>query len=533
MGMDINSQHAPSDLLKEKPVVETSRQDGAQRSLRRSLVYPRGTFERQEKIWPASPFHKQRNETMSRMHRSIHYNLVPWGQNYARAYEFREGDVPGQPQCNMCEFGHPEAMVSNESFESDINQWIAETRQQKANTINLFVCNRVASSEDSWGLSLSRGAFEAVEKFFDLHPSTLPTICDRSHDGLHFVCPTRQEHSPRADDGVWIVTTVVTGSIFAWSTLSLKYNHQKQRTDAFLVSYSQIHAADGKHNGVDNIISPLMSLQTDWSEFRVLPEVCLQVHLNRVVLGAYQTSRKIDDIERRLGAARSWEKEHRDLDEWPQNVEIKQNTANLHTTLADLAIIRRRLSSARQFLNSLNRTESQLRDARKTPRPQEAGNLEAYAGWTEALLTLAEQKNEESMSRAQNQADLLFSIISQKDSYDSISMAQSTFVFTFITALFLPCTLVASIFSMGMFDWQPDADSESASSLYVSDKFWIYWAFSLPLTLLVMGGWYWWSLTGMKMWKRSSSTSNQDVTGWRARSRWVRFLGRPPKSKIG
>ena len=62
--------------------------------------------------------------------------------------------------------------------------------------------------------------------------------------------------------------------------------------------------------------------------------------------------------------------------------------------------------------------------------------------------------------------------------------------FTFITALFLPGTYVASLFSMSVFDWQ--GSSAHAKSPIVSHSFWIYWVITIPLTIMVMLGWIWW-----------------------------------------
>jgi hypothetical protein len=61
--------------------------------------------------------------------------------------------------------------------------------------------------------------------------------------------------------------------------------------------------------------------------------------------------------------------------------------------------------------------------------------------------------------------------------------------FTFITALFLPATSTASLFSMSMFQWQT-LGSDSAS--HVSGYFWVYWTVTIPLTLLTMAGWFTW-----------------------------------------
>lgn len=65
----------------------------------------------------------------------------------------------------------------------------------------------------------------------------------------------------------------------------------------------------------------------------------------------------------------------------------------------------------------------------------------------------------------------------------------------FLTTLFLPGTFVATIFSTGMFDWK-NGSSQSDSGRVVSELFWVYWAFTIPLTALVGVGWrLWWSWT--------------------------------------
>ena len=55
-----------------------------------------------------------------------------------------------------------------------------------------------------------------------------------------------------------------------------------------------------------------------------------------------------------------------------------------------------------------------------------------------------------------------------------------------VTVVFLPGTLVASLFSMSMFDWQSQED-------VLSPRFWIYWAVTLPLTLSTVGIWLAWT----------------------------------------
>lgn len=51
-----------------------------------------------------------------------------------------------------------------------------------------------------------------------------------------------------------------------------------------------------------------------------------------------------------------------------------------------------------------------------------------------------------------------------------------------MTMAFLPATFFAALFAVPSLQW--DAAS------VVTDRFWVYWAFTLPATLLVFGVWF-------------------------------------------
>ncbi|KAI9851931.1 MAG: hypothetical protein M1838_002369 [Thelocarpon superellum] len=103
------------------------------------------------------------------------------------------------------------------------------------------------------------------------------------------------------------------------------------------------------------------------------------------------------------------------------------------------------------------------------------------------------------IAREDNRINLMISEENSKDSKVNIKIAEASTALAFdskqdstsmmtisiLTMCFLPATAVATICSMGMFDWTADA-------VNVSPHFWIYWAVTLPLTACLMGAWCAW-----------------------------------------
>lgn len=79
--------------------------------------------------------------------------------------------------------------------------------------------------------------------------------------------------------------------------------------------------------------------------------------------------------------------------------------------------------------------------------------------------------------------------------HDSSSMK----ILTAVTTIFLPGAFVATLFSTNMFNWFA-GDSE----LVVSERFWIYWSVTIPLTLITVGIW-----SGWELWTLRKATKHQ------------------------
>ena len=85
--------------------------------------------------------------------------------------------------------------------------------------------------------------------------------------------------------------------------------------------------------------------------------------------------------------------------------------------------------------------------------------------------------------------------------------------------IFLPGTFVASLFSINMFDWGISVPNNTASSddpvsseLTVSRSMWIYWAITVPLTLVTFVVWVFWS-------RRENARSRRRLMTYRTEER--------------
>ncbi|RYC61689.1 hypothetical protein CHU98_g4516 [Xylaria longipes] len=92
--------------------------------------------------------------------------------------------------------------------------------------------------------------------------------------------------------------------------------------------------------------------------------------------------------------------------------------------------------------------------------------------------------------RMLNEIQLAFNTVAQHDASTSVKIGRATQAdsvtmksISFVTLTFLPPTFVSAIFSMSFFDYSAD------SGWAISDKFWLYWAFAVPITILTAVAW--------------------------------------------
>ncbi|CAK7236364.1 hypothetical protein SCUCBS95973_009582 [Sporothrix curviconia] len=111
------------------------------------------------------------------------------------------------------------------------------------------------------------------------------------------------------------------------------------------------------------------------------------------------------------------------------------------------------------------------------------------------------------VSRLDIQRGALYNIIAQKESKLNLEMAQhqrllalaskrdnqSMKALSIVGAVFLPATYLASLFSMTFFNFQTGSNGGSdGQAATVAPTLWIYFAITIPLTLVVLAALFWW-----------------------------------------
>lgn len=110
--------------------------------------------------------------------------------------------------------------------------------------------------------------------------------------------------------------------------------------------------------------------------------------------------------------------------------------------------------------------------------------------------------------RLQNEIQLAFHMVTQYDSGVSVAIGKAAKedsaamkTISTLTLTFLPPTFICSIFSTSFFKFDTD------TGWTMSNKFWLYWAWAGPITLVTSALWYYWQ--GQKTPERSQSTEGR------------------------
>ena len=108
--------------------------------------------------------------------------------------------------------------------------------------------------------------------------------------------------------------------------------------------------------------------------------------------------------------------------------------------------------------------------------------------------------NREIAERAEKheQSNLELTQASYRIAEATLSDAKSMRTIAVLTMVLLPGTAVASLFSMGMFNWSANDGARIASKWT-----WIYFVVTIPLTVAILAAWWIWSRRSMSVFSSS------------------------------
>ncbi|ETS74502.1 hypothetical protein PFICI_14368 [Pestalotiopsis fici W106-1] len=292
---------------------------------------------------------------------------------------------------------------------------------------------------------------------------------------------------------------------------------------------------------LEELISQMEECRNLWTHPLLLPCLLLITHVR--LIRSYitkQISQRITSLEQMIGVTRS--------DPWDGHTALREVLRNggtypEHETLLSYRLLNDRLRSERlmgqlfvdgrlqreqakiltqlintistriiltkrspqwdmdcvKFLRRILETSPRLSNHPRIPAQIFQETLDYVESYSEVCLEVTQT----SEARMQLHLNILYTSIAQDDGQTSARLAASAGkdstsmkIIALITAAYLPATFVATLFSMGMFEWRSsDSDTEGAvaSSSSISPDFWMYWAVTIPLTVVTLLGWAaWW-----------------------------------------
>lgn len=123
-----------------------------------------------------------------------------------------------------------------------------------------------------------------------------------------------------------------------------------------------------------------------------------------------------------------------------------------------------------------------------------ARNVHEKLQHMEHMLESLRQRSSSNKARLLNEIQLCFHMSAEYDSTVSVQIASATRsdsadmrTVAYLTLTFLPATFISALFGTSFFSFEQDTGTWA-----MSDKFWIFWAISLPATALTVGVWYAW-----------------------------------------
>ncbi|PVI04527.1 hypothetical protein DM02DRAFT_668951 [Periconia macrospinosa] len=194
---------------------------------------------------------------------------------------------------------------------------------------------------------------------------------------------------------------------------------------------------------------------------------------------------------------------------WDWSLKDFQNATTIaNRSLTNMSFLRRRFQYTTQYAERLFATLTEIK-ASEYKNETIATIIKEEDEWRQRLADrilqskVYEHQTDCVQKRIENLNNVLYTVLSQINSKNQGELAKINLqiaqavrsdsipmrTIAYVTLLFLPGALVASIFGMNFFEFE-----EASRKVVTAESFWMYWAITIPFTGLVVAVWGVWNV---------------------------------------
>lgn len=279
--------------------------------------------------------------------------------------------------------------------------------------------------------------------------------------------------------------------------LSLSHNLSTGWTTALIHGdHAMVLASNSQEDKASTVSEQIRALilatPTLWTHPLLLPTILLKNYMNRAEVFGWSLDDQVMTLENSIGVSFAG-RLRRKMSAAPQNINppTRSDMRNLimgtHTILTEIIFFSRVVTFNRDcaaYLFKLGEEMSpRIPSSRRASLFHASRELRSAANYMESSSNSMQGFCSNLKERVLSQIQVLYSVSAQTDNRLSARIAVSSGrdstamkTLAFITALFLPGTYIATLFSISMFEWQASpsnapSPSSSSSSTTVSPRF--------------------------------------------------------------
>ena len=359
-------------------------------------------------------------------------------------------------------------------------------------------------------LSIPKPVFQQIQEAWNLHPRTIEVFLSNNGVFTSFHSPNREQ--------TCLLLKVANSRCIGFDCVSLT-SDVSHRTTYVLYHHLESEAS---------IFAMLLSQPQQWIDPHFFVAAVYRSHHQHLEIHRNTIDDAIQALERRTGFGNQGRlMGRRSMDGYHDLADPKTTIQQLSYCQTDLAgighVARFSLDCGEDIIRAIDESsdsephhgDQQFSETLRAVRMMVRQDVEYTRRRTAMLLSQVQQLRDRCQSQTNfvstscharlhdptttHHPSQMLNTITQSDSEytaaiavdgkrDSIAMK----TIAILGIIFLPGTFVATLFSINMFAWGGE-DGEEWTSLTVSPSSWIYWAITVPLTILTFLVWMLWS----------------------------------------